>query len=154
MKKKNRERGNFQVRKGILWLGAVFTAVKIMVVIAILSGCTKAVFDYSTSTDTLDDTGIDEVFPANAADNVEVNPVIGVTFNSAASFSEIAATSLSVKDGSASVPGTVAVSGKSALFSYAGDLKPMTEYTATIRTSQGSGSSAWQGWLYLARHNW
>lgn len=141
MKKKNRERGNFQVRKGILWLGAVFTAVKIMVVIAILSGCTKAVFDYSTSTDTLDDTGIDEVFPANAADNVEVNPVIGVTFNSAASFSEIAATSLSVKDGSASVPGTVAVSGKSALFSYAGDLKPMTEYTATIRTSQGSGSS-------------
>jgi hypothetical protein len=141
MKKKNRERGNSQLRKGILWLGAVFTAVKIVVVIAFLSGCTADVFDYSGASDSLVDTGIEEVFPANGSDNVEVNPVVGVTFNSTATSSEIAVSTLTLKNGSGAIPGTVSIRGKSALFSYAGDLKPMTEYTATIITARGSGSS-------------
>jgi len=127
---------NSQWRKRIHFIGAVLLAVKILIVAAILSGCTEDVIDKSG--EYLAAAGVEGIFPANFAESVEVNPIIGIVFKTRADPATLAASSLTLNDGSSDIPGKVITSGKTALFTYDEDLKPMTRYVATFVMAVGS----------------
>lgn len=149
-KKKDHERGNSQLRKRIYYFGAVMLAVKILIIGVILSGCTEDTIDKSG--EYLATAGVVEVFPANFAESVEVNPVIGVVFNPGTPAAKIAASSLTLKNGPDEIPGKVTVSGSTALFTYDHDLKPNSQYTATLRAasdgSKGDDDSFEYSWKF------
>jgi hypothetical protein len=140
-KTKNHEREISQVRKRMYHYGTTLMAVSILVVGVFLSGCTKAYIDMTSPDETLTAAGIEEIFPANFAESVEINPVIGVAFKPGTDPSKIAASSLTLKTGDVVIPGKVAVSGTMAMFTYGDNLSPNTEYTATIQTISTKGSA-------------
>ena len=89
----------------------------------------------------LEAAGLAKTFPANLADTVAVNPLIVVNFKSTAIPSEVAASELSLKQGTVPVSGTVTFSGTTATFRPVGYLAPDTQFTATIKTNLKDGSS-------------
>jgi hypothetical protein len=140
-KTKNHEREISQVRNRMYCFSTTLLAVSILVVGVVLTGCTKAYIDYSSTDDELTTAGIEEIFPANSANSVEINPVIGVAFKSGTDPSKVAASSLTLKTGDVVIPGKVAVSGTMAMFTYGDNLSPNTEYTATIQIISTKGSA-------------
>ncbi|MFZ2432417.1 MAG: Ig-like domain-containing protein [Lutibacter sp.] len=89
----------------------------------------------------LEAAGLAKTFPENLADTVAVNPLIVVNFKSTAIPSEVAASELSLKQGTVPVSGTVTFSGTTATFRPVGYLAPNTQFTATIKTNLKDGSS-------------
>jgi hypothetical protein len=140
-KLKTHEQKISQLRKRRYHNGTILLAVSIMIVGVILSGCTKAYIDMSSPDEALTAAGIEEIFPANLAQSVEINPVIGVVFKPGTDPSRVGASILTLKSGNIVVSGKVAVSGNMAVFTYGNNLSPDTEYTATIQTISKKGSA-------------
>ena len=109
-----------------------------MVFTVFLAGCTKE--GNPPVSDPLMAAGINQIIPANLADSVEVNPVVTVTFEPGTDPSRLAASVITLKKGSSSVPGKTTISGTTAIFKPESDLTAETEYTATISTDQSEGS--------------
>lgn len=64
----------------------------------------------------LAEAGLKETFPANLAATVATNPLIIVDFKSTASPTDVAASVLSLKQGTTPISGTVTFSGTKAVF--------------------------------------
>ncbi len=71
---------------------------------------------------------------ANGATGVATNTKVGATFSEAMDPSTITASTFTLKQGTTAVPGTVAYSGVTAVFTPASNLAFSTTYTATITT--------------------
>ena len=140
-KTEKRKKDNSPMRKGAYYYGAILIALNVLVVSLIMSGCTKDVIDMSSPTEDLKAAGIEETFPPISAESVEVNPVIGVTFLPGTDPSKITSAKLTLKNGNTTVQGKMAISGNTALFTYADDLIPNSEYTATLKTGGNKGSA-------------
>ncbi len=138
-KTKNCESDNSPRRREVFYYGAILIAVKILVIAIFLSGCTEDRIDMSSPNDDLIAVGIEEIYPANMAESVEVNPAVAVIFQPGTDLSKVASSSIILKNDKGIVPGKVTVSGTTALFAYGADLAPMTEYTATIKTGGSKG---------------
>ncbi len=138
-KTKNCESDNSPRRREVFYYGAILMAVKILVIAIFLSGCTEDMIDMSSPNDDLIAVGIEEIYPANMAESVEVNPAIAVIFQPGTDLSKVASSSIILRNDKGTVPGKVTVSGTTALFAYSADLAPMTEYTATIKTGGSKG---------------
>ena len=143
------ERENPKMRKNKVYFRIFGTAIAIVSLAVFISGCTKEIIKDQTPADPLLTTAIAETFPVNQADTVVINPVVAVTFKSTASASEVSASTLTLKDGTIPVAGTVTTSGTTVSFTPTTDLKPETKYTATITTTLKSGSTKDSG-----EHSW
>lgn len=134
------EGANSKIQTGFGFID-LFRSFLLMTVIALFAGsCTKDENQVDLEVDPLKVAGINEVIPANLADSIEVNPVVSVTFKPGTDLSKVTATTLTLKKGSANVPGKVSVSGTTAIFTPEADLTSNTEYTATVRTGQSDDS--------------
>jgi len=147
-KTKDLLKGISQLRKSICNYGLNLISVCVLVVVIILSGCEKAFIDLSSPDASLTAAGIEEILPANFAESVEINPVIGVVFNPGTDLSQVASYSMTLKNGDIDIPGKVAISGNLAMFTYSDNLKPDSEYTATIRNTGKGGSGQGESWEY------
>ena len=131
-----RERKNPKIRKNKVYFRIFGTALSIVLLAVFINGCTNEVLKDETVADPNLNASIAETFPANQADTVVINPVIAVTFKSAASTSDVSASTLILKEGTIPVTGTVTTSGKTINFTPSTDLKPETDYTATIKSDK------------------
>ncbi len=136
---------NLCERKKPLFKCKVSNLGKLLVTLFILSGifiagCEENKIVQTADIDPLIAAGIEEILPANLADSVAIDPVISITFVAGTDASKITASTLTLKNSSASIPGIASVSGTTALFTFKNDLMPMTEYTATVTTT-GKNSS-------------
>ena len=142
-----RERKNPKIRRNKVYFRIFGTALSIVLIAVFINGCTNEVLKDETVTDPNLNASIAETFPANQADTVVINPVIAVTFKSAASTSDVLASTLILKEGTIPVTGTVTTSGKTINFTPSTDLKPETDYTATIKSTKSSkhdsGEHSW-----------
>jgi len=143
----NSERENPKMRKNKVYFRIFGTAFTFVLLAVFISGCTKEVIKDQTSSDPLLTASIAETFPLSQADTVVINPVVAVTFKSTASASEVSASTLILKEGTIPVAGTVTTSGTTINFTPASDLKPETNYTATIKSSKSSGNDS-------GEHSW
>jgi len=141
------ERENPKMRKNKVYFRIFGTAFSIALLAVFISGCTKEVIKDQSASDPLLTASIAETFPVSQADTVVINPVVAVTFKSTASASEISASTLILKEGTIPVAGTVTTSGTTINFTPATDLKPETNYTATIKSSKSSGNDS-------GEHSW
>ena len=144
-----RERKNPKIRKNKVYFRIFGTALSIVLLAVFINGCTNEVLKDQTVADPLLSASIAETFPANQADTVVINPVITVTFKSTASASDVSASTLILKEGTIPVPGAVTTSGTTINFTPSADLKPETNYTATLTNSLKSGSNKGGG-----EHSW
>ncbi len=139
--RENSESENPKIRKNKVYFRFLGTAIPVILLAVFFNGCTNETLkDQSELGGTLV-AAIAETFPANQADTVVVNPVISVTFKSTTSASEVSASTLILKEGTIPVAGTVTTSGTTINFTPTSDLKPETDYTATLTNSLKSGSS-------------
>jgi hypothetical protein len=147
-KMKNHESGISLLRKRICNYGVNLISVCVLVVVIMLSGCTKYAIDMSSPEEDLVAAGIEEILPANFAESVEINPVIGVVFKPGTDPSKLASYSLTLNNGDVDIPGKVTVSGNLAMFTYRDNLNPVSEYIATIRSAGKGGSGEGESWEY------
>ena len=99
-----------------------------MLLVVFLAGCTKKENTPGVPpTVTLTD-------PANLGTGMVLNKVVKVTFSLPMDPSTFTATTFTLKQGSASIAGTVAYAGTTASFTPTNNLLPGTSYTATITT--------------------
>ena len=147
-KMKDLLKGISQLRKSICNYGVNLISVCVFVVVIILSGCEKASIDLSSPDASLTAAGIEEILPANFAESVEINPVIGVVFKPGTDLSQAASYSMTLKNGDVDIPGKVTVSGNLAMFTYSDNLTPVSEYIATIRNTGKGGSGQGESWEY------
>lgn len=123
----------------------------ITVIIVFIGGCTKDENPDLSNDDILLVAGITEVFPANLADSIEINPVVSVTFKAGTDASVVSETTLTLKKGQTTVPGKTTLSGTTAIFTPDTDLIPETEYIAIVMTGKKSGSEESEGHEYSWR---
>src|SRR6185436_19975547 len=72
--------------------------------------------------------------PANAATGVAISGSVAAAFSEAMDPLTISTVSFTLKQGTTAVTGTVGYAGVTATFTPAGNLAPLTEYTATVTT--------------------
>src|SRR5205814_7424272 len=72
--------------------------------------------------------------PANAASGVAISAKIATAFSEAMDPLTVSTTTFTLKQGTTAVAGTVSYSGLTAIFTPAGNLAPLTTYTATVNT--------------------
>ncbi len=132
-------------RKRMLWFGVIILTIKILVLAVFLSSCTKDNIDKSG--EYLASAGVDQVFPASNAENIEVNPVIEVAFSPGTDPSNISA-SLNLTEGTVDVPGKTSVTETAIVFFSSGDLKPGTQYTATLSGKKRGDSGDYEPFEY------
>ena len=128
------------LRKNMGYFRIFSTAWYLLLMAAFVAGCAK---DVATDPGALPPAAtalIAATIPANLADTVPINPVVAVTFKSAVTASEISTTTITLKQGSTAVAGTMTTSGSTASFTPKGDLNPETTYTATVKTMHSDGS--------------
>src|SRR6266571_1062246 len=92
---------------------------------------------WSFTTGIIPDTTVPTVsatVPANLATGVAISSQIASTFSEPMDASTISTATFTLKQGTTSVAGTVSYSGVTAIFTPAGNLAPLTTYTATIST--------------------
>ena len=142
-----RERENPKMRKNKVYFRIFGTAIPIILLAVFINGCAKEGLKDQTVANPILNASIAETFPANQADTVVINPVIAVTFKSTASASDISASTLVLKEGTIPVSGSVTTSGPTINFTPTADLKPETDYTATIKSSKPSGNES-------GEHSW
>lgn len=102
----------------------------IIVLAAFITGCKKDDFEGEIS-------GVCPVVttdPADGAENIAVNKVIGLTFNTSMKGSTINTNTVKLRLGNTEIPGTVgpATDGKSYTFDPTNDLQPFETYTGTV----------------------
>ena len=135
----NLERENLKMRKNMNYFGKLSSVLNIVLLAVFMSGCSKDVVKDQSVADPLKST-ISETYPANLADTVVINPIVAVNFKSTVDPSQVSSSTISLKQGTISVPGTVSYSGTKATFTPSTDLKAGTIYTATIKTNLKSTS--------------
>jgi len=142
-----RERKNPKIRKNKVYFRILGTALSIVLLAVFTNGCKNEITKDQVVADPVLSASIAETFPSNQADTVVINPVIAVTFKSTASASEVSASTLILKEGTIPVAGTVTTSGTTINFTPTADLKPETNYTATIKSSKSAGNES-------GEHSW
>jgi hypothetical protein len=120
----------------------LFRPLLFIMTMILFAGCAKDDNQTGLEPDPLRAIGIEEIIPADLADSVVVDPVVSVTFKAGTDPSKLAATVITLKKEGSSVPGKTKISGTSAIFTPEADLAPDTEYTATIKTSDGGSNSS------------
>lgn len=140
--KRELERGIFRMPFILSYYGLSRPFLFIIVFTLFAGGCSKDDNQSGLEPDPLKAIGIDEIIPADLADSVVVNPVVSVTFKAGTALSTLEATTITLKKEGSSVPGKTKISGTSAIFTPEVDLTPETEYTATIKTSEGGSNSS------------
>lgn len=136
------ERENPKIRKNKVYFEIFGTVITIVLLAVFISACTKETIKDQASAGPALTTSIAETFPASQADTVVINPVVAVTFKSTTSALEVSTSTLILKEGTIPVAGTVTTSGTTINFTPATDLKPETNYTATIKSSKSSGNDS------------
>jgi len=90
--------------------------------------------------------------PANAATGVAINQTITAAFSEAMDPVSVSTASLTLKQGTTAVAGTVSYAGVTATFTPASTLAPLTAYTATVssgaRDLAGNGLAADFSWSF------
>ncbi len=84
---------------------------------------------------------IAEVYPADNANAVAVNPIVSVTLKSTKDTTVLKSATLTLQEGTTFITGTVSYLGATINFTPSADLKPETKYTATISTSPEENTS-------------
>src|SRR5437763_16990691 len=79
--------------------------------------------------------------PANTSTGVGVSRTVNATFSEQMDAATITASTFTLKQGSASISGTVAYAGMTATFRPSADLAASTTYTATVTASAKSSAS-------------
>lgn len=102
----------------------------LLLLVAFVAGCGD---NGDGSSDSIAPT-VNATNPAKDAAAVAVNSAIAATFSEAMTQSTIGAATLTLKQGTTAVSGTVTFTGVTAVFTPAGNLAAGTEYTATITT--------------------
>jgi hypothetical protein len=139
--KKNQERDILRMDEKMSYF-RFFSACTVLLFTIIIQSCTKDDANVLPEADPLKAAGITEIFPANLADSVVVNPMVTVTFKVGTAPSEITASTITVKQGLNSIPGTMTFKDNTAVFTTEADLNPDKEYSATIKKSvKGSSGS-------------
>jgi hypothetical protein len=139
---------NPKTRKNRIFLGSIRTAFNIALLAVFISGCTHELEKDQSGIDPALSTVIAEIYPADRADTVVINPVVEVTLANSVTPAEVLASTLTLKSGSIAVPGTVLHSGKKAKFIPSTELKPDTKYTATFKTNADGGSGKEHSWSF------
>ena len=142
-----RERENPKIRKNKVYFRFFGTAIPIVLLAVLINGCAKEVYKDQPISDPALNASIAETFPVSQADTVVINPVIAVTFTSNTSAADLSSSTLLLKEGTIPVSGSVTTSGATISFTPTADLKPETNYTATLKFSKnsnnGSGEHSW-----------
>src|SRR5205807_9963309 len=103
-----------------------------------LAGTAPAAHDlWSFTTGTPPDTTrptVSSTVPANAASGVAISAKIAAAFSEAMDPLTVSTTTFTLKQGTTVVAGTVSYSALTAIFTPAGNLAPLTTYTATVNT--------------------
>jgi hypothetical protein len=140
--KKKTEKGIYRMPFKIGESGLFDPLFFLLIITLIVAGCTKDDNLTGLQPDSLKAIGIDEIVPADQADSVVVNPVVSVTFKAGTDPIKLAATTITLRKENSCVAGKIKISGTSAIFTPETDLMPETEYTATIKTSEGGTNSS------------
>lgn len=128
------------MRKNKFYFGTLGTVINIVLIAIFISGCSKEVVKDQAEIGRVRSTFVADTYPSDLADTVVVNPVVAVNFKSTVDASEASAYTLTLKQGTVSVPGTVSFSGKKLTFTPKTDLQSDTRYTATIKSNLKSTS--------------
>ncbi len=157
-KKETTVRENPQFGERMSFAGIIRGTMYTLVLGALLTGCSKEDPNVLSGVDPLAAAGIAEVFPGNLTDSVAVNPDVSVTFKSGTSPSTVAASTITLKEGTSIVPGKLTYSGTTATFTASADLNPDYNYTATIKTASkgvsGSDDAKEYSWSFrTGRHH-
>jgi len=139
---------NPKMRKNRGYFGIFGTAFNIVLLAVFISGCTHELEKDQSGIDPTLTTVIAEIYPADRADTVVIDPVVEVTFNNSVAPADVLASTLTLKSGTTSVPGTVSHSGKKAKFTPSTDLTPDTKYTATFKTNMAGSSIKEHSWSF------
>jgi len=151
-----REREDPKMGKNMSYFGMFRLALYVLLVTIFIASCSKDSAKDQSVVDSSKVASISATFPANLADAVVVDPVVAVTFKNATDPLAISTSTLTLKNGNISVPGTVSYSGTTATFKPTTDLEPDTEYTATIKTSgknSSSNDSSEHSWTFKTGRN-
>ena len=112
--------------------------------VVLMTSCTsdEGLIDTTNQSDVnLLKAGLKETFPAAFADTVAVNPLIVVNFKSTAKPADVAASVLTLKQGTVPISGTVTFTGTTVIFKPETYLASDSQFTATIKTNLKDGSS-------------
>ena len=112
--------------------------------VVLMTSCTsdEGLIDTTNQSDVnLLKAGLKETFPAAFADTVAVNPLIVVNFKSTAKPADVAASVLTLKQGTVPISGTVTFTGTTVIFKPETYLASDAQFTATIKTNLKDGSS-------------
>ena len=129
-------RRNPKMGKNKVYFRIFGSAITFVMLAVFFYSCSKEVVKDPVATNTVQTQPvIAATSPANKADTVVINPVVAATFNSTASPADVSASTLTLKEGTVTVAGTVTADGTTLNFIPAADLKANTTYTATITTA-------------------
>jgi len=132
-----------ETRKKTGYTGKILIFVSVAVSAIVIYSCSKNKFYDPSIGDPLK-VAIAAIVPSNLADSVFLDPVVSVTFKSDVDPAVVASSSITVKNGTSLVNGTMSLSDTTASFLTESDLVPETDYTATVKTDHQitSGNSA------------
>jgi hypothetical protein len=143
-------RRNPKMRKNKVYFRFFGSAITFVMLAVFIYSCSKEVVKDPAATNTVQTQPvIAATSPANQADTVAINPVVAATFNSSASPADVSASTITLKEGTATVAGTLTADGSTVNFTPGADLKANTTYTATITiTKKGSSNDE------TSEHTW
>lgn len=138
---------NPKMRNNKVYFG-ILIATAIILLAVFFTSCTKEVVkDPGTGTSN-QTAALVETFPANLADTVAINPIVSASLKSALSPSDVSESTITLKQGTVDVQGTVSHSGTIATFTPSTDLMPETKYTATITVVKKSSEKLEHTWSF------
>jgi hypothetical protein len=121
----------------------IFTAAACLTAITFFTpACTKDDESELSDIDLLKNAGIVEITPGNLAESVVINPIVEVSFSAETTPVELSLATISLKQGSTPVPGTLSLSGTTVQFLSDNDLTPEIEYTAEVWTMRKTGNES------------
>ncbi len=130
-------------RTGKLKPFGIFSAAVFMALVTFFTpGCTKDDESLLSDIDLLKIAGIVEITPANLEESVAINPIVEVSFNAETTPVELSLATISLKQGTTPVSGTLSLSGTTVQFTSDADLSPEIEYTAEVWTMRKTGNES------------
>jgi hypothetical protein len=126
----------FTGRRNASYSTIIPVAVFFLVGFLILNSCTKN--DDEAVSNPLESNFV-SILPSNLEDSVIIDPIVSVTFKDGTDPQIISSAEISLKNGTIIIPGSLTVTGSTAQFIPAGDLKAESEYIATVTTKHSSG---------------
>jgi len=117
----------------------VFVIICLFFMNVLIDSCTKSV-SYDPSIGDPLKAGIKSVIPADLSGSAFVDPVVAVNFKDDTDPAVVTSAAITLKKGTAIIPGAVTIAGSTASFSTETDLESESEYTATVKTSPKNNS--------------